>query len=117
MALLLAATSACKGNQAAGAAIATAATIAAAAGMRAVSRSCYAECGYGTFCNHDTGLCEGSPGGGHASVADGDAPGNAVVYPPDEDCGGMCLASEICVAEGNDLVCVPRARGSGARVP
>lgn len=109
---------ACTSNKYANAALAAGATVAAAVAIRAIADTCYASCAYGTVCNHDTGLCEGRPEQSPTALDDealalaseqrATAPVIEEGPPPDEDCGGLCLGSEICVSDAGELVCVPR---------
>ena len=108
----------CTKSAAANAIIATAATVVAAAALRAATNSCYATCGYGTVCNPDTGFCEAEPESGKTVCVDTPGqppcterrqPDSSLVAPEDVDgCGGVCLENEECVMRHGDLTCEPK---------
>jgi hypothetical protein len=117
--LTSAAQTGCTKNVGANAAIAVAATVAAATAIRAASGSCYANCSYGTVCNHRTGLCVAQSteqlkakcvddlGEDHcAGIAVGPSTEATPVPEEDDPCAGMCLDGESCVMTHGDLTCV-----------
>lgn len=122
---------ACTKSPAANAAIATAANVAAAVAIRAATGSCYAQCAYGTMCDHKSGTCvpiraeppppEEDPCVEECALFAADRvpgepppkrPASTCKCPPPRDespstdpCAGMCLPGEKCVMHLGELGC------------
>jgi hypothetical protein len=108
----------CTKSVAANALIAAGATVAAAAAIRAATNSCYANCAYGTVCNHRTGFCEAqtpaqleagcvdNQGENHCGDDEPTSASAAIPVPEEDDpCAGMCLDGETCVMRHGNLTC------------
>jgi hypothetical protein len=123
--------SGCTKSPAVNAATAAAVTAAAAVAIRAATGSCYAQCAYGTVCDHKTGACvparaetpappDADPCADECALRAADRqPGDpeppkttksgCTCPPPSEvqgdPCGEMCLPGEKCVMRNGELGC------------